>query len=270
VATQTALPAAPAVSPDTPPPARKKRGDWQTIAALIIFPIPVALWAGFFALVFGVVDLPPVISRGCTVDCLTLQEDVRATYTDPRACDGTGRRICFVPMGSFPREDIERLQVYYRVRYGIEVNVLPGIDLEASVLDNEYEEAFAPQLLQRILTLYPALAGDPNKSLIGLTTVDIYGNADTAGRLDFWMAYVAPGLNGGIVSTADMHPEIFGVKLEGDEGELRLQKAVNRVVGFVHFRLPQSSNPRDLTYWGTTTPWMLDKMPADLPIPQPR
>jgi hypothetical protein len=70
----------------------------------------------------------------------------------------------------------------------------------------------------------------------------------------------------GVVSTARLHPRVLGIKIEGTEGELRLQKQLNTLVGLMVFNLQLSPVEDEAMYGGVTSAFDLDAMPPDLPI----
>lgn len=267
-------PAAPAPFTATPapaaapvPPARKQRWDWQTIAALILFPIPVAFYGFIGAVVFGFVDIDIPMNEPCTVACLNLEDDVRTTFVDDNACDGSGPRLCIVPIGSIPCAELEILSSYYRVRYGLQVAVLPGIDVPPDQLENERNQVAADQLIFMVRTRYAALDRDPGVTLIGVTTVDMYSPAIERWRYVF--SLFNSNTRVGVVSDARMHYVLFGSEEKTPESELRLRKQMNILVGALYFGLQRSPDPHSAMYDGILSPGDLDQMPADLPIAWP-
>lgn len=251
----------------TPPAARKKGWDWQTIAAIILFPIPVAIYAFVGAVALGFIDVEIPVNEPCTTDCLYLQDDVRSTFVDVNACNGFGPRLCIVPMGSIPRAELEILSSYYRVRYGLQVEGLPGIDVPSDQLENERRQVSAEQLIFMIRTRYASVDKDPNVTLIGVTTVDMYSPAIERWRYVF--SLFNSNTKVGVVSDARMHFVAFGSEKKSPQSELRLRKQMNILVGAMYFRLQRSPDPHDAMYDGILGPGDLDRMPADLPIPSP-
>src|SRR5687768_4735269 len=108
------FPAPPApAGPFAAPQIGSGAGRWQIILALIIFPIPAAFWALVVAVIVGVIDIPTPIEEPCTSACLAVQDDVRVAYRNSSACDGQGRRVCFVPIGSVTAAELDELSTYY-------------------------------------------------------------------------------------------------------------------------------------------------------------
>ncbi|HLG11563.1 MAG TPA: hypothetical protein VI876_07375, partial [Dehalococcoidia bacterium] len=81
-------------------------------------------------------DLPPrqdSHSRGpvCADSnaCRRPSPELRAAYTNPRACAGTGRRLCLVPIGDVPKDLVDHLVEYYQAEYGLSLHVVPAVEL---------------------------------------------------------------------------------------------------------------------------------------------
>ena len=77
-------------------------------------------------------DASPAVAAAlgpCSSACLEAAPATMAAFADSAACDGSGRRLCLVPMGSVSPEVLNHLAGYYRERYGITVGVLPPLSI---------------------------------------------------------------------------------------------------------------------------------------------
>jgi hypothetical protein len=159
---------------------------------------------------------------------------------------------------------METLSDYYRNRYGINVGVLPGIDVPATAIHSTEDYVGAPDLIELLRNEYRAIEMDPQVTMIGITTVDMA--ALNLSQMESVFSFHVSGEKLGVVSSARLHPKLLGFKIEGPEGDLRLQKQLNTLVGLMVFNLQLSRERDDAMYGGVNSAFDLDVMPADLPI----
>ena len=152
-----------------------------------------------------------------------------------------GRTVAFLPLGSFPAADLERLTAFYEARYDIAIDILPPTQIPDGLLDPNRRQLAAEDLINVIETNVPG-ASDPDRVVIGFVMADIY----IRGRPDWWWAF---GLRDeghlGVVSTARMGSALI---LGGILESARLRKMVTRDIGILYFGLPFSTDRHSVLY----------------------
>jgi Zn-dependent protease with chaperone function/predicted Zn-dependent protease len=167
----------------------------------------------------------------------------RATVVAPRTLGGVGR-VYFVPVGEFPAASVEHLLAYYREKYGLVIEALAAVPLEAAAVDLLRQQLVAEELVALVKRHHPGLAEDPEAILIGLTSYDMYIREYT---WQFAFAWRQDGRFAAI-SSARMDPENFGDPPDPDLLHIRLRKVVTKTIGILHYRLPQRSDRRSVMY----------------------
>lgn len=154
----------------------------------------------------------------------------------PREMLVTPQRIYLVPIGRMAKLDLTDLPQFYKSHFGLEVAVLPAVQLESWVEDAGRGQLIAEELVLLMQRRLPALARNPHAVLIGITDDDMYfRERDWAFTYTYW-----DGERGGVVSSARFHPT-----RDGDDPVLkvRVRKMISRVIGFLALRLPRSDDP---------------------------
>ncbi|MBI4391632.1 MAG: hypothetical protein HY575_07070 [candidate division NC10 bacterium] len=167
----------------------------------------------------------------------------RPAAVAPRPSRGVGR-VYFVPMGEFPAASVEHLIAYYREKYGLAIETLTAVPLEAAAVDLLRQQLVAEELIALVKHHHPGLAEDPEAILIGLTAYDMYIREYT---WEFAFAWRQDGRFAAI-SSARMDPENFGDPPDPDLLHTRLRKAVSKTIGLMHYRLPQGSDRNSVMY----------------------
>jgi predicted Zn-dependent protease len=186
---------------------------------------------------------------------------VQAAYNDPDACAGEGKRVCLVPLGSVSLGLLQYLTGYYLDRYGLEVHVLPPLDIPLSSFDRDRGQVLVDNLFELMYDHYRRWDYDGNVTIIGLTSVDILP-ADQS----FMFSTYNRAQQRGLVSSARMNPKVLGLSISGQStARLRVRKKLNVQIGVMHYGLQPSLE------WGSalTTTYSLaeiDHGAADLPI----
>lgn len=153
-----------------------------------------------------------------------------------------GRTVAFLPLGSFPVADLERLTAFYQARYDLAISILPPTQIPDGLVDPNRKQLAAEDLNNVIATSILGASG-PDRVVIGFVTADIY----ITGRPDWRWAF---GLRDeallGVVSTARMGaaPGIFSGIIES----ARLRKMVTRDIGVLYFGLPFSTDRHSVLY----------------------
>jgi hypothetical protein len=153
-----------------------------------------------------------------------------------------GRTVAFLPLGSFPVSDLERLTAFYQARYGVAVEILPPLQIPAGLEDPNRNQLAAEDLIDVIATGIPG-ASELDRVVIGFVTDDIY----IRGRPDWrWAFGLRHEAHLGVVSTARMGAAapILGGILES----ARLRKMATRYIGILYFGLPLSFDRDSVLY----------------------
>jgi archaemetzincin len=124
----------------------------------------------------------------------------------PNRPGGERRTLYLVPIGPPGGPSIDVLAEFARAHFQMQVEVLPGMSVEATrahVRDNHgVEQLLAPDVLDHLKTRLPR----DGYALIGLTDVDLY--PEESWNFVFGMATLRERV--GVYSTARYHPSFYG------------------------------------------------------------
>lgn len=171
-----------------------------------------------------------------------------------------GSRVYFVPLGSFPGDDLTSLAEYYRDKYKIDIAVLKSIPVDDAVRDSSRGQLMAEKLVECVRIGVPEYANDPRAILIGFTSEDIY---PTSQNWQFAFGWRLGSSHAAVVSTARMSLHYIGQPIDLNLSETRLRKMVTKDVGILYYGLPQSQNPRSVLYNGIMGIEELDQVGED-------
>lgn len=156
---------------------------------------------------------------------------------------GSGR-LYFVPLGDFPAATVKKLVSFYRREYGLQIQVLPNVQLPQTAINPARQQLIAEQAIEIMKQANPHLKNDREAILIGLTTADMY-----IAKYDwqFSFSWREQGRYA-VVSSGRMTWPV--VKKPASEKLIltRLRKMVTKNVGILYYHLPQSDNPRSVLY----------------------
>jgi predicted Zn-dependent protease len=219
----------------------------------------VAGWI-YLLTIFGDFESPPCSGSG-QKGCLEAQ--IELAPGAERSSEGSARRVCFVPLGQVDPDLVRTLVAYYRDEYGLEIGVLTPSAIPAGMINPERKQIGAESLADFLGALFPADFNDPNVALIGLTPLDLY-DEDSDWR--FEMGYATWGAQShAVVSTYRMHLGAF--RLADDERVLtRTRKLVTKYVGFMHYGLAASEDPKSPMYGHILSVPDLDRMEEPLSV----
>ena len=226
------------------------------------------LIAGWFAFTFllngvlsGLFERPPC-SGSKLEGCLAAQAELAPKAQD--SCEGSGSRICFVPLGQVDPDLVRNLVDYYRDQYGLRIGVLSPSAVPAEIINRDREQIDCPSLADYLQKLFPADYEDPNVVLIGLTPLDLY---DHGRQWNFEMAcWNWSDQARGVVSTYRLHLGTF--RLVNDERVLsRSRKLVTKGIGLMFYHLSTSDDPTSPMYGHIMSVSDLDKMKEPLDGP---
>src|SRR3990170_6769594 len=114
----------------------------------------------------GLSELPPCSGserEGC------LEPQTELVPIAQASCEGSERRVCFVPLGRVNPGLVRNLVKYYWDEYGLEIGLLTPSAIPADMTNPDREQIDGESLADYMGTLFPADFDDPNVALIGLT-----------------------------------------------------------------------------------------------------
>lgn len=154
---------------------------------------------------------------------------------------GSGK-IYFVPLGDFSTATAEDLAKYYKNKYGIAIETLPGVPLDTAAIDTDRHQLVAEAAVEGMKRANPNLVNDPAAILIGLTRADMY-----IAQYDWQFTFSwRQERKYAVVSDARMS---LGAKVvPAEKVASRLRKMVTKNIGVLYFHLPQSNDPRSVLY----------------------
>lgn len=172
---------------------------------------------------------------------------------------GNGR-VYLVPLGEPMPEVLAGLPEYYRRRFGLEVNILPAVYLDAGVEDSARRQAVAEKLIDRMCHAHPELIEDPENVLLGVTNRDMY-----IGAFRWRFAFnFRESARFGVVSTARMHVRSLFAPENPELVRVRIRKMLTKNIGILFYQLPLSDDPTSVLAAGVNSADDLDLMTEDL------
>jgi len=175
------------------------------------------------------------------------------------------RKVCFVPLGPFPEEQLAELQRFYESRLGLKIETVAPIHLEPSVIDSKRRQVIAEELIALIRRTHPVLANDFGVAIVGLTAEDMYikalsWNFAFAYREEDHFARIA------VVSSARMDPAFYGEPPNVARLEERFRKVVTKNIGLMYYHLPPSRDRRSVMFGRILGLDDLDRVREDLEV----
>jgi len=175
------------------------------------------------------------------------------------------RKVCFVPLGSFPEEQLAELKRHYENRLGLTVETVAPIQLEPSVVNTQRRQVIAEELIALIRRTHPVLANDFGVAIIGVTTEDMYIRSlkwrfAFAYREEDRFARIA------VVSSARMDPAFHGDPPDIARREARFRKVVTKNIGLMYYHLPPSRDRRSVMFGRILGLDDLDRVREDLEV----
>jgi len=152
--------------------------------------------------------------------------------------------IYLVPVGHFSSALVSELADYYKQKFHLRVSLLPAIELEDRVVDDNRRQAIAEELIEVIKPKYQHLVTNSKAIVIGLTSTDMYIRAV---RWQFAFSFRKYG-RFAVVSSARMDPVNLGERTDDTLLRSRLRKMVTKNIGILYFGHPQNDNPQSVLY----------------------
>jgi len=197
--------------------------------------------------------------------CLETQAELEAISRS--SCDGTGRRVCLVPLGQVRPDLVQHLVEHFREEYGLTVIVSTPSAVPSDMVDPLREQVDAATLMRHMNRLFPDAYADLNATLIGITPVDLYDQSSHF-RYVFGVKRTSADPKG-IISTFRMDPKSYGEPVDDELLFTRARKMFSRYVGLLYYGLATNSEPGSLLYDSILGLSDLDNMTEPLPVPQP-
>lgn len=154
-----------------------------------------------------------------------------------------GGRVYFQPLGKVTRVSPEELAQHFRKKFGLQITVLPGLDLEPGTFNARRKQYTSEQVLAQLKRAHPGIWKDEASVLIGLTDADIYIE-----KYDWRFTYAYREDPFGVVSTAWMDPPRYGDPPDPELCRVRFRKMMTKYIGILYYRLPQSHNPKSVLF----------------------
>ena len=167
-----------------------------------------------------------------------------------------GRTVYLAPLGGLAGADLQDLAAFYKVRYDLDVGILPPAPIPASLEDAGRHQLAAEDLIGLLPSIYPE-AADPNSVVIGVLPGDIYSRG-----IPDWQWAFSKRASGhlAVVSTTHMIARgPFGTSIAA----ARLRKMVTRNIGVLYFGLPLSDDARSVLYYEILSVADLDRLGED-------
>lgn len=156
-----------------------------------------------------------------------------------------GSRIFFVPIGSFPADELDPLVEYYRQKYSLEIMVAKSVRLDDSARDAARQQFVAEKLISNLRAGLPKIGKDPKAILIGFTSEDIF---TTSQNWQFTPGWRDPRARTAVVSTARLHLPSDDQAFAADVASTRLRKIVTKDIGIMYYGLTPSGDPKSVLY----------------------
>ena len=220
--------------------------------------------AGASASLFDTADvLPDAPCYGShRAACLEAQTELEPVSRE--SCEGTGRRICLVPIGKVSAALVRHLAGYYLDQYGLNVTVLTPAAVPGDLPNSRGDQIDSDALIEYMGTLFPEEYDEREVVLVGITPLDLY-KSDREWRFAFGArgAYEAPQ---GVISTFRMNPETFGERPADERFFARVRKLLSKYIGLLYYDLAPSQDPNSPLYDSILGVSDLDRMREPLPV----
>ena len=156
-----------------------------------------------------------------------------------------GSRVYFVPIGSFPADELDPLVEYYRQKYSLEVTVVRSVRLDDSARDPARQQFVAEKLISTVRAGLPKIGKDPKAILIGFTSEDMF---TTSQNWQFTPGWRDARTRTAVVSTARLHLPSDDQAFAADIASTRLRKIVTKDIGIMYYGLTLSADPKSVLY----------------------
>jgi YD repeat-containing protein len=166
------------------------------------------------------------------------------------------KKVYLVPIDLSPQQSLGWAPAYYKAKLGIEVDILPPINLGPSSQDPARHQLIAEKCVDVMAQSYRELASDPSAILIGVTSRDMFIDAFNWSYAENLREYGRMG----IVSAARLGPTDFPGKWNRELLNSRLRKMLTKNVVILYFDLPLSNDYTSLLSAGVLSGKQVDYM----------
>jgi predicted Zn-dependent protease len=170
-------------------------------------------------------------------DVRTVCGKAPASRAAPAVPEASGP-VYLAPVGDVAPERLDRLERYYSDRFGLRIERLPAVPLEAAFLDATRGQLVAEDVAAAIRRQHGRQAQDPQATLIGLVAGDMYIRESPGG----WAFAYRDAGRVAVVSSARLDPASSGLRADPDLLEERLRKMVSQQIGHLHFHLKETTD----------------------------
>jgi YD repeat-containing protein len=197
--------------------------------------------------VFTTLEFRP--AGGESIDLLA-RRDASMTDLSPRG------RVYLIHAGFPATIDLNPFRDYYRQTLGLDVTVLPSIDIADDAFDRARGQLVAESVVASMRRSLPVSPEDPEAIVLGVVEQDMYiaelnWNYAFSFRADDRFA---------LVSTARMVPSFQALWPRHDLVRSRLRKMLNKNIGILVYRLPLNDDPTSVMYGNVDSVGDLDNM----------
>ncbi len=180
------------------------------------------------------------------------------------SCGGTEKRVCILPLGNVPGEQLGGMVAYFRDAYGLDVEVLKPAAIPAEFVEPKRGQIADDALFGYMEQLYPNDYANTQVILIGLTTIDIH-MVSKHYRYVFGVRLTDENPKG-VISLARLDPRFYGEPPDGELFSARARTMLSKYVGFLYYRLPPSSDRSSAMFDAIGGPSDVDGMTDPLDV----
>lgn len=200
-------------------------------------------------------------ARRAPTGAVSLKSPASANFkkASPEELRGRGT-VYFITLGKMDPASVRPLIDVFHQRYGLEIHLLPQIDLPSWEFNASRKQFAAEDLVAAMELSYPKLAADPTAILIGITDQDMYIQ-----ELNWSYAFsFREEERYAVVSTARLSEDEDGNRsLTAADLQKRTLKVMIRDVGILYYRLQPSADYRSILYREVDEPTDLDGIGDD-------
>jgi len=170
------------------------------------------------------------------------------------------KKIYLVPIGLDSAESLDWAPKYYKAKLGIEVEVLPAIEMPNDLEDHNRHQIDSEHLLFYTSSKYSELLKDPSHALVAVTSSDIFIRS-------FGWSYAEnyrQGTHLAVVSCARLHLPDFLERWNPEWFHSRVQKMLTKNIVILYFDLPMSSDYTSLLSGGVLSGHEVDVMSGSI------
>jgi predicted Zn-dependent protease len=170
------------------------------------------------------------------------------------------KNVYLVSVGLAEDDSILWAPAFYKAKLGIDVKLLPAIDLDPKFMDSERKQLNSDKCVEFLAAKYPDLARDPATILVTITSADMYIS-------DLGWSYAENMRRDGryaVISSARLHPFMLLGRWNPEWLTSRLQKLVTKNLLMLYFDLPMSLDYTSALSGGVLSGYEIDQMGGEI------